>query len=528
MRVRLILSLLILCLFYLLLAFFSAELVVRIAGAAVPAESPGWFWQVPDRTTGWSLIPNSAGRYYKPIYEYNIEMSVNSRGLRGPEKIGYEKSPGVYRVLVLGDSYVEASQVEFAESFPQRLGVLIQTQTGQPVQVINGGVIGWGNDQQLIWLQEEGYKYSPDLIVMSVYPRNDFMNNSEALEAANQGQILKPFFALEGNNLVRKYWPFDPATVPAVESKQAIVSPPEVKPGFLTPVGRLLYKYSALYRYIDPRLRAAVPHLAASLALTGLIEPGQETKEAAQPEDYLPLAYGVYRKEWDEDWQEAYRITATIFQEFQRTAVGMGAIPAAVVLTAAEDVYPEEWEEALNNYPALRAVETDIEGPHQRAAEALAQANVPALDLSNIIRERAFDGLMLHYPADGHYTPAGHELVAHALFNFLGEKGIVPFLTGHSVPLTVTAPARTPWDWFVLAVLLLLVGSIVWNVVKVGPMRWLRQAGTGLSTTVELLLYMARQRQFVLLPLLVVLLAFAGLLILAQASVVGPFIYTLI
>jgi len=38
----------------------------------------------------------------------------------------------------------------------------------------------------------------------------------------------------------------------------------------------------------------------------------------------------------------------------------------------------------------------------------------------------------------------------------------------------------------------------------------------------------ARQRRFVLAPLLVILLAFAGLLILSQASVVGPFIYTLI
>lgn len=514
--------------FYIFFGLAIAEIGVRVADAAPPAQAPGWFWKVPDSTTGWALIPNTSGRYYDPLHEYDIHISVNSRGLRAPEEIGYEKPEGVYRVLVLGDSFIEAAQVELAESFPQRLGALMQAQTGQPVQVLNAGVGGWGNDQQLLWLKEEGYKYQPDLIVLAVYPRNDFMNNYEPLEAANQGQIIKPFFAWDDGQLVRKYWPFDPANVPAVESQEAVVLPDAPEPGPLTGLGQWLHERSALYRYADPRLRIAAPRFAAWLASTGFIQPGQETKLVAQGEDYLPLAYHVYQQEWGDEWVAAYEMTAAIYEEFQRTAVGMGAATAAVLITAPEQVYPEDWETIQAKYQALQTMPVDLSIPHSRAAVALSQAGVPVLDLLAVMPGQAERGERLHFRVDGHYTPAGHELAARSLYNFLAETGTVPALVGTSVPETVPRAGRSPWEWLVLIVAVALGGSLLWDFVKTGPVDWLRKVGAGLSTTGELLGYMARRRQYALLPLVVVLLMFAGLLILAQASVVGPFIYTLI
>jgi hypothetical protein len=42
----------------------------------------------------------------------------------------------------------------------------------------------------------------------------------------------------------------------------------------------------------------------------------------------------------------------------------------------------------------------------------------------------------------------------------------------------------------------------------------------------ELFLYMRARKKWWLLPVLIVLLVFGGLLILAQGSAIGPFIYT--
>lgn len=521
-------SAIVLILFYVVLVVGLLEVGVRIARSAPPVEASGWFWKVPDGTTGWALQPNTSGRSYNPLYEYDVSVAINSRGLRAYEFIGYEKPEGVYRVIVLGDSFVEAVQVELEESFPQQLGRQIADATGKQVEVLNAGVGGWGNDQQLLWLKEEGYKYSPDLIVLAIYPRNDFMNNSEALESANQGRILKPFYRLENGELRLNYFPFNPDEVPTVTQAEAVVIPDEVSPGPLIGVGAWLHDHSAFYRYVDPRIRIVAPRFAAWLGEVGLINAGEETKLVAQPGDYVPLAYHLYHRPLEADWQAAIEVTAAIYAEFQRTAVGMGAATSAILITAPEQVYADDWSQILDLYPAMREWDLDLDGSHGYAAQALTAAGVPVLDLLPIFRNLAGHSARLHLEDDGHWTVAGHDLAARATFNFLGENGVMPELTGQQLSLTVPSEGRSLWEWFVLLIVLLLVGSLIWDMIKTGPVRWLRKAGAGVGTAGELIGYMARRRQYVLLPLVIVLLMFAGILILAQASVVGPFIYTLI
>ena len=522
------LSAVFLILFYVVLTVSVLEIGVRIARAAAPATASGWFWRVPDANTGWSLQPNAQGRYFAPMYEYDVYVRINSLGLRADEAIGYARPESVFRILVLGDSFVEALQVKLEESLPQRLGQLYAEQTGRTVEVINAGVSGWGTDQQLLWLQSEGVKYSPDLILLAVYPRNDFMNNSEALETANQGSIQKPFFVLDGDKLRLNYHPFDPSTVPSMAQGELLSTPPPMEPGPLTAWGEWLHDHSALYRYADPRIRIAAPRFAAWLARTGLIQPGQETKIAAQAEDAVPVAYGVYQRNFDENWAAAEVVTAALFREVQCTADEMGAATAAILIAAPEQVYDEEWKKVLRQYPAMQRWDTSTVAPLRRAQAALEASGLPVLDLQPIFQERAGGVVPMHFLNDGHWTPQGHDLAARATFNFLASFSLLPDAGGVKIPLAVQPDPRTWWEWIVLVVVLLLLGSILWDIVKTGPVRWMRKVGVGLSTAGELLLYMVRRRQYTLLPLVIVLLLFAGVLILAQASVVGPFIYTLI
>lgn len=523
---RRLLSTILLILFYLLLGSVIAEAGVRLADAAPPAESMGWFWKVPDPTTGWQLLPNSSGRSFNQLYEYDVAVSVNSRGLRAPESVGYEKPDDVYRVMVLGDSFVEAIQVELAQSFPQQLGQLME-KSGMRVQVLNAGVGGWGTDQQLLWLKEEGYKYHPDLVLLAVYPRNDFMNNSEALEAANQGSILKPFYHLENGQLRLNYFPYNPDEVPAVESREAVVLPETPAPGPLVSVGEWLHAHSALYRYVDPRIRLVSPRLAAAIARSGLIQPGAESKLVAQGESYVPLAYNVYHRQANQEWQNAFKVSEALFAEVKRTAQGMGANVGAVLITAPEQVYASDWSHILQKFQAMQGDDWDLRFSHEKAQELLAEAGVPTLDLLSIFQQKADGNPRLHYRNDGHWTPEGHALAARATFNFLAQNAIVPQLAGLSVPVVVPQPGRTPWQWAGLVVLVLLVGSLLWSIYQSGLVCWLRKFGSGLGTMGELLGFLARRRQFTLMPLVVVLLLFGSLLLVAQASVVGPFIYTL-
>lgn len=522
------LSLLLLILFYTALSAVAAEIGVRLTRAAPPAEASGWFWHAPDPITGWSHIPGASGRSFNPFYEFDAQVSFNSRGIRGPESLGYAKPEGVFRVLLLGDSFMEAVQVNDDETLGEQLAALLQSQMGRPVEVVNAGVSGFGTDQQLLWLGEEGVNYAPDLVLLAVYPHNDFMNNAEILESANQGGINKPFFSLVDGELQLRYYPFDPSAVPAVTSPFVEAPLPDTPSGPLTPVANWLRQRSAFYRYFDPHIRIAAPRLAAWLARTGLLAPGQESKLVAQPAGYVPLTYRIYQTPPGPEWQESVRVTTALFGEIRATAESLGVPTAALVIPSPESVYPDRWQQILAQFPAMRSDAWDLQQPERLAMSSLAEAGIPAFSLAESFAQNIETGPLLYFVEEGHWTADGHHLGARAGVNFLGESGLIQGFATEPLSLTLPQPARTWGEWVVLAILLVIGISILWDMWKTGPLRWLGNFGVGLATVGELLRYMVRQRQFALLPLLIILLTFAGLLVLAQASVVGPFIYTLI
>ncbi len=526
-------------LFSLLLALGVAEGGVRLFHLARPAENPGWFFKVPDALTGWGHIANSQGRWFNEMYEFDTYVSYNSREVRAPESLGYEKPADVYRVMVLGDSFVEALQVNLERTFFQGLGDQLARAalaSDQRIEVMGVGAGGWGTDQALLWFENEGVNYQPDAVILAVFPSNDFMDNTESLDLENRGGILKPFFALEDGDLALRYFPFDPESIPqpaltdtqaeAEAEAPAPAAEPQADPP-LTAWGDWLYEHSALYRYLDPRVRVVSPGFARWLAQTGVIKPGAESKTDMVDPTYVPVAYGIYAQPLDPTWQGSVELTTALFARLKASAEASGATFGAVVISAQEQVYDHQWQRILERFPVMRERAWDPLQANRLAEQALADAGVPTLNLLPLFQDQAQAGAVLHFPQDGHWTVYGHELVSAALFNFVGEAGLIPAAVGQHAALPSPLAQRSLWDWFVIFILALLVVSLAWSIAKNGPVRWGRDVGGRLGTAGELMAYMVHERQFLLLPLVVILLLFGGLLIVAQASVVGPFIYTL-
>ena len=421
MRALKILGVTLLSLFLFLLALEGA---FRLFVPVRPVEDMGWFWKAPDPITGWSAQPGAAGRSFNDVYEYDVEVKINALGLRSPEYIGYEKPPGVYRILVLGDSFTEAIQVALEDTFGQQLARILN-ESGCRVEVINAGVGGWGNDQELLWLKNEGYKYHPDLIILQVFPRNDFMNNYQPLESANMGANLKPYFRMENGQLKLELFPYDPAKAPPVRGKDVVRQVEAPPPGPLTPVGEWLFQHSYVWRWFDPRIRLVAPRVAARLAQLGLIKPGRETRNLAQGEDYFPLTFNAYRIDYDDDWQRASEVTAAIFAEIKREAEAMGADVVAVLANAPEEVYPRFWRRLQSRYPQMQSPEFSPDAAHEHMLAVLAAVGIPALDLRPAFEREARErGRLLHYPVDGHWNPEGHALAARELARFLETQGL--------------------------------------------------------------------------------------------------------
>ena len=119
-------------------------------------------------------------------YDYHVTQVTNNFGFLDHDR-KIEKEEGTFRILVLGDSYVEAVQVPI----PQKFHILLENflnAMGQPkkVECIALGFSGMGLSNQLLYYENLGKKFKPDLVI-HLFIANDFWNNSPGLHGICEG-----------------------------------------------------------------------------------------------------------------------------------------------------------------------------------------------------------------------------------------------------------------------------------------------------------------------------------------------------
>ena len=145
-----------------------------------------------DNVVGWKLSPNAHRRYDKETQPYFI--AINSKGLRDVEH-SYDKPAGVYRIVVIGDSFVfGAGGVEPSKRFAD----ILQAST-KNTEVINMGVPAYGTDQEYLYLANEAMRYHPDLVLVCAF-YNDFSESFSTINPSNGRP--KGYFSLDGDQLV--------------------------------------------------------------------------------------------------------------------------------------------------------------------------------------------------------------------------------------------------------------------------------------------------------------------------------------
>ncbi|MBA3965437.1 MAG: hypothetical protein H0X47_06640 [Nitrospirales bacterium] len=113
------------------LAIFIVGVVLEVGLAVMQINQKSHVRLVPGK--GVTYIP---GAYYRHTKEGFSQGYFNSHGFRDYERT-YEKPKDTFRILIFGDSYVEALQVPLEESFPALLE-----------QKLNGG----SSTKKLRWL----------------------------------------------------------------------------------------------------------------------------------------------------------------------------------------------------------------------------------------------------------------------------------------------------------------------------------------------------------------------------------------
>jgi len=381
---------------------------VRLLRIAPPADPQPGLWE-PHPYLGWFHKPNQGGMWVSEYNEFQVPVHINARGLRDRE-IGYDNPGHAFRILVLGDSFAEALQVPLEQTFASQLENLLSTPE-LPVEVINGGVGGWGTDQEGVFYTIDGFRYQPDLVLLCFFAGNDVLNNYQPLEVARaHGIAQKPFFHLANGELVVPDFPFE--APPALDSP----SPP------LLPVYNWLHDHLALHRTLAPYVRD-IPVILRTLGPSGLLG-GMATFMTDDPA--TPLSYAVYQASLPPDWQAAWQLTDALVRRLDHEVTARQGRLAVVILSAPEQVYPDRWAAVLAANPSMTPQQWDLEAPNRQLSAFLDQAAIPYLDLLPVFQAGAVQTgtPALHFRHDGHWTAAGHQLAAQAIASFVRGLGL--------------------------------------------------------------------------------------------------------
>lgn len=159
-----------------------------------------------DPVIGYRFIPGVRARLRHESGGYNVKC--NRAGFRCEHEVTAEPPPGVFRVLLFGDSFTAGDGV----SNKYRFGDRLEERLGASVQILNFGLPGSGTDQQYLAFREIAKDLTYHLLLVC-----PFVENVERIVATHRktvnfsdGKVVeraKPYFKLEGGELVLHHQP---------------------------------------------------------------------------------------------------------------------------------------------------------------------------------------------------------------------------------------------------------------------------------------------------------------------------------
>ena len=115
-------------------------------------------------------VPNQVGTYrVKDEIAASFQINENGWNSRWPHYEN-EKDNTQGRICIIGDSYVEALQVDFGKSLAERLEDYLAPSS---IQVYRFGLSGAALSHYLYMLRNEVSQYSPDMVIINLV-HNDF------------------------------------------------------------------------------------------------------------------------------------------------------------------------------------------------------------------------------------------------------------------------------------------------------------------------------------------------------------------
>lgn len=383
------------------------------------------------------LIPNFRQRHVS--HEFDYEFRTNSLGFRGPE-VPFEKPDNVFRIAVLGDSFVAGNGVGETETFPAKLQVFLNApdatadsvshppltvtaprparqflgstdQSVSRIEVLNLGLTGISTVRALDLYETTGRRFHPDLVILAYYLGNDLtgvvqeQTRGEFAAWKPKGFLRRCAYAVSPN-LYLEWKIRHPGTtvLGQILRDQSATAFPDALYELASAAGYdadlVARRYQAIPATIRKRIESG--QLSEHRALLACLDP------TAQRQSIFPTA---------EFLATAWPRTAAHLDLLRSVAERDGAKFVLTIIPTACQIDPAalEFNRQLGYVVDTRWLTEEC--TTTRALMDWAKSNeVPALDLTKSFRESK---AKLYFTEDTHLTPVGQAYLAKLLQDFL-------------------------------------------------------------------------------------------------------------
>jgi lysophospholipase L1-like esterase len=344
-----------------LVGLVGVEITLRHFHPQILVRSDGLF--VPDDSRSFKLKPDFSGNEIS--HEFAVSVNINSKGLRDDE-IEFEKPENSHRVLVLGDSFTFGNGVSSEHTYSNQLEeLLIRRQTGQTWQVINSGISGYGTFQEYAFLEEEGWQYEPDVVILQFLANNDLTEN------------LYPFRRVVRNGQI--HFKGDDDTSSLVQGAQ-----------------KVLQSHSHAYRFFGDHYHL----IRIQLGLDPFFRGWSNIYDIAPSQD-ISKAWEITR-----DYLDKLSTSART----RKVDFYVINVPPRFLLD------DDQWQDYLDTY-GKKSDTVDRDLTSKKLQAICAELQIPLLDLTPYFRELE-DPLTHYHQFNGHWNQKGHRRVAQWVYDF--------------------------------------------------------------------------------------------------------------
>lgn len=351
----------------LLIAFLAAEALVRVVRPQQLVNHRPDVYQPMD-TIGFGHRPNV--RTTINTGERTVDLFTDRDGYR----IGAGgRREAATRVLILGDSFMQALQVEYERSVAGRLESELLTRTGEQVAVRNAAVSDWQPSQYLLQLERSLAREHFTLVVVGFFVSNDVV-----------GRRVDHFDP-------RPYSPVRPLRIPRG------LGVGEMRDAVLVPLSDYLAARSHLFVMVKKRTKTIRIMLGLSRAEVpnGLLTDFQDSPE--------------------------WTVSADICQRIADVATAGGARTVFLLIPAVEQVDRQMFDDFTRAF-AVDTSRIDLDQPNRILKDELESRGLEVIDLLPLMREAHGTGGRLYGRVDWHFTPRGHAIVASHLLPVAAER----------------------------------------------------------------------------------------------------------